>query len=100
MAADKKRTVRPVRDGQMLLTRQQAAEMLVVSPRTIYDWARDGFIEQIQVGGGVRYRRSEIEHIVAHGLVLPDEEEVAAVDLRKETGTAEDEVPGEEAEPE
>lgn len=39
----------------LLLTKQQAAAMLAVSPRTVFDLAKKGLIPEIKVGRLVRY---------------------------------------------
>src|SRR5258708_2346556 len=55
------RSVR-VRDGaDRLLTPEQAAEVLQVSKRTMYEWLRNGEVPVVKIGGRlVRVRESDV----------------------------------------
>lgn len=57
-----------------LLDKVEAATILGVSPRTIYDWGEKGFISRVKVGPLlVKYKREEIEGIVEHGLEIAED---------------------------
>ncbi len=45
------------------LTRQEVAEMLKISQRTIVNWERKGIVRPVKVGRAVRYVRSEVEEL-------------------------------------
>lgn len=45
------------------LTREQAAELLGVHPRTLDRWARLGWISVIDLGGTVRVRADEAQRL-------------------------------------
>jgi excisionase family DNA binding protein len=47
----------------VLLSSRDAAKLLAVSERTLFDLARSGALEKVRIGTrGVRYRKSDIEH--------------------------------------
>ncbi len=41
------------------------AELFGVQPRTVRRWALDGLLHRVHVGGITRYRRSDIEALIA-----------------------------------
>lgn len=48
-----------------LLTAAEIAPLFRVTPPTIYRWAEDGTIPSVKVGGIVRFRRSDIDALLA-----------------------------------
>jgi excisionase family DNA binding protein len=48
----------------ILLTQPEAARLLAVSERTLFDLAAKGEIRRVRVGRAVRYPRSELERWV------------------------------------
>ena len=52
---------------EKMLTAQEAGEMLGVCEKTLYRWRRAGYIEGVQVGGVIKYRRSACRAILANG---------------------------------
>ncbi len=51
---------------QLLLTRDETARQLSISPKTLWDWDRKGFgPSAIRLGSRVRYKQSEVEEFVA-----------------------------------
>src|SRR5437899_7050121 len=66
-------TVRPERRRatplpERLLDVQEAAELLgLKSPRTLYKWAYAGRIPSVKIGKLLRFRRSDLERLIAHG---------------------------------
>ena len=48
-----------------LLTREQVKEILNVSHTTLYHWNNKGILSAIKIGNKVRYRRSDIEKLIA-----------------------------------
>ena len=51
----------PLQVSEPLQTAADVGELLGVTPRTVYLWARTGRLPSFRVGGAVRFRRSEIE---------------------------------------
>lgn len=48
----------------VLLTTDEA-EVFSVTPRTIRNWARRGWLTPLRMGGATRYRATEIERLTA-----------------------------------
>jgi excisionase family DNA binding protein len=48
----------------ILLRDREVAAMVGVSRRTVERWAKDGLLEQVRLGGCVRYRRSDLEALI------------------------------------
>lgn len=48
------------KDSEILLTREEAAEMLSVSLVTLWKWTKDDIIPAYRIGTKVRYKKSEI----------------------------------------
>lgn len=48
----------------ILIKPQEAADMLKVSVPTIYRWAAAGVIPSIKIGGAVRLRKIDIDHMI------------------------------------
>ena len=46
---------------EKLLNVKQLSEILVVSPRTVYEWTHIGLIPHYKLPKGVRFKQSEIE---------------------------------------
>lgn len=59
---------RKEKEGDKLLTHQQACQLLQVSQKTLHNWVAEGRIKQRQVGRMVRYIRSDIDIAIADGL--------------------------------
>lgn len=47
-----------------LLTRQQVADLLAVSPRTVFSLTDRGELPAVRLGGAVRYSPSDIDRFV------------------------------------
>lgn len=47
-------------DAEVLLTREETAEMLSVSLVTLWKWTKDDIIPAYRIGTKVRYKKSEI----------------------------------------
>ena len=50
-----------------LLTRYQVADMLNVTPTTLWHWNNKGILPTIKIGNKVRYRRSDVEKVLEKG---------------------------------
>jgi PTS system nitrogen regulatory IIA component len=48
-------------DQQEIMTAQEVADLLRVSERTVYDWAKNGKIPSGRLGTSWRFRRTEVE---------------------------------------
>ena len=48
-----------------LLTRTQAADLLGISPRKLYNLARAGVVSEVRIGRAVRYDQADLEVLVA-----------------------------------
>lgn len=48
------------KDPEVLLTREETAEMLSVSLVTLWKWTKDDIIPAYRIGSKVRYKKSEI----------------------------------------
>jgi len=48
------------KDSEILLTREEAAEMLSVSLVTLWKWTKDDIIPAYRIGTKIRYKKSEI----------------------------------------
>ena len=57
-----------------LLTPKEVAEMLKISVKTIYEWAKEDKLPSIKLFNEIRFRRSEIENICKNGLQKPERE--------------------------
>lgn len=55
---------------QKLFTFQEAAKMLNVSVRTLFDWRKKGKIKTIKLGRENRIQREEMERIINEGVSL------------------------------
>lgn len=53
--------------GQPLITVEEAALVLGVKPRTIYEWVQAGRIPYFKLGKYLRFRRSDLEAWVESG---------------------------------
>ena len=49
------------RSGDPLLKLSEVAELLRRSPRTLRRWRRQGFLQDVRLGGGIWTRRSDLE---------------------------------------
>lgn len=47
-----------------LMTRNETADLLKVTTKTLQRWERDGTLEPVRIGGVVRYRRADIEELI------------------------------------
>jgi len=54
-------------DWLLLLTTEQTAEVLNVSPRTIFALGKDGVLPRVQIGRAVRFRRADVEAFARRG---------------------------------
>ncbi len=50
-----------------ILTAQQVADLLQVHKRTVYKFARKGYIPSMKIGGGWRFSKAAIMKLVAAG---------------------------------
>jgi excisionase family DNA binding protein len=50
-----------------LLTSREVAELFRVSTETIYRWGRQGTLDPVTVGGTIRFRRTDVEALLASG---------------------------------
>lgn len=55
-------------DARDLMTVEEVAEYLRVSPKTVYDWAQKGQIPAGKIGNTWRFRRKDVEEWVARRL--------------------------------
>lgn len=49
-----------------LLTAEEVAAALRVSPTTVYRWAADGVLPELRIASTVRFRREDVEALL-HG---------------------------------
>ena len=49
-----------------LLTIEEVADMLKVSKMTLWRWDKNGLLTKIDMGGARRYKRSEVEELIAN----------------------------------
>ncbi len=54
-----------------LLTAQQVASLLAVSPDAVRRWTRSGLLRRVKLGRATRYRRADIESVIARGIAGP-----------------------------
>lgn len=47
-----------------LLTRQETADWLKVSTKTLHRWEQDGTLTPIRLGGVVRYREADVRALI------------------------------------
>lgn len=59
---------RKEKEGDKLLTHQQASQLLQVSQKTLHNWVLEGRIKQRQVGRSIRYLRSDIDFAIEGGV--------------------------------
>ena len=52
---------------RLLDVAEAAATLGLKSPRTLYKWAYAGRIPSIRIGRLLRFRRSDLEHLIADG---------------------------------
>ena len=50
-----------------LLTRREAADMVGVSPQTIYRWEQQQMLTSERLGGIVRYHKSQLKKFIKNG---------------------------------
>lgn len=60
-AAEVEAKVKAENKPDVLLTRQQVADMLNVTVTTLWHWNNKGILPTIKIGNKVRYRRSDVE---------------------------------------
>ena len=51
--------------NEQLLRAEEIAQLFSVKPRTVYEWARTGFIPNIRLGTCVRFERAAVEKWLA-----------------------------------
>lgn len=51
----------------VLLTAGEVASILRVHKVTVYRWAEEGTLSAVRIGDTVRFRREDIEHLIANG---------------------------------
>jgi excisionase family DNA binding protein len=54
-----------------LLTIEEAAEALSLSPHTIRSWVKGRRIEFVRLGRSIRIRRTEVDRVLREGTVVP-----------------------------
>jgi excisionase family DNA binding protein len=54
-----------------LLTVDQVASIFQVSPKTVYEWARNNLIPSVKIVSVVRFKKQDIENICKNGLPKP-----------------------------
>lgn len=54
-----------------LLTKDEVADILRVSPRTVIEMARDGRLERIALPAGLRFSRAAVVKYIAEHTVAP-----------------------------
>lgn len=69
------RAVRPVTGGEPLLTLQEAANYLKVSPGTLKHWTHWKRIEHVKVGKLTRFRQAALDRWIAAQTVAAVEED-------------------------
>lgn len=47
-----------------ILTKQETADLLSVSLKTLNRWEKDGILVPFRIGVNVRYRRADIEELI------------------------------------
>lgn len=47
-----------------ILTKQETADLLQVSLKTLRRWEKDGILIPFRIGVNVRYRRADIEELI------------------------------------
>lgn len=52
------------KERETYLTAERAGEMLGVNRTTLWRWAKDNYLNPIEVGGKRRYRLSDVNHIL------------------------------------
>lgn len=65
-------TTNQKQNGQWLLTTQQAAEMLAVSERTLWELTNRGTLPCVRVGRSVRYDPADLRRWVAANKSKPE----------------------------
>ncbi len=48
-----------------ILTKQETADLLKVSRKTLDRWEKDGLLVPFRIGVNVRYRREDVETLIA-----------------------------------
>lgn len=48
-----------------ILTKQETADLMKVSRKTLDRWERDGILVPFRIGVNVRYRREDVETLIA-----------------------------------
>lgn len=48
-----------------ILTKQETADLLKVSRKTLDRWEKDGLLVPFRIGVNVRYRREDVEALIA-----------------------------------
>lgn len=73
-----------------LLTTDQVAAVLQVTPRTVRRWARDGVLPRIRIGGRItRYSANDLDSLIATTTSeAPAANQGSAEDLADDTGPA------------
>lgn len=61
-------------DSVQLVTAEDVAELLGVSTAAVYRWARSKTLPSIKVGKIVRFRKDEIDRLLASGSLPPEKE--------------------------
>lgn len=51
--------------AEVYYTREQTAALLNVNPSTLWNWDKKDFLKPVRVGGLCRYRKSDINRILA-----------------------------------
>jgi excisionase family DNA binding protein len=54
-----------------LLNKKEAAALLTIAVRTIDDWRAAKILPCVTIGGIVRFRREDLEHLIAAHTILP-----------------------------
>lgn len=73
-----------------LLTTDQVASLLQVTPRTVRRWARDGVLPRVRIGGRItRYRAHDVASLIATTTSeAPASNQGSAEDVADATGPA------------
>lgn len=61
---DEQRNDSKDRNGDQLMTAQEVAALLNLSPKTVYRWGDEGILPRIKMGRNVRFRRSVVEDFI------------------------------------